>query len=571
MKERLFQILLLALLTGSVLLPGCKKTKVSVKGDGPAVSGFNPAMASVGDTLTVYGIGFNADGISNKVTVNGSPATVLSGNANVLKLIVPDGAGKGTVSVQSSLGTFNSSDAFTLTDRLAGTIDKDLTLVANKVYLLYGAVHVSSGHTLTIQPGTLILGQTASAASLIISDGATAVWKGTVEQPIVFTSDQQRGVRKPGNWTGVIFEQNTSATDDQLNYVRVEFAGAHKANQLGAAFLLKRGFDVGDFDYVMASYSQGDGFQCSGTSTDKRYLSHAIAFGCAGNDFSVLGSSSASGQYLLSLKDPEFADPLGSDGMLVQSQTGSVISQYTYIGYNGLARKSTPYPFNTIGSLDYNTDITKNPNAGRGVHIGGLDLSLATPALVSGRLSLYNSVIAARWLAGISCDGAASWNAFGTDAGSNVANCFITRTLVSKAHSLAINTNVAPYSGGPLAKENVAGIGFEKFTLLNDKTKLVQFSNQNDTTKRLDLEQIPRTDPPYDDLGLKNLSDITFLKSPQVLPLSGSPLLEGADYPTGSDLAADVFFHSEDFIGAFGGEDWTQTWANFDPQNKSYY
>ena len=54
------------------------------------------------------------------------------------------------------------------------------------------------------------------------------------------------------------------------------------------------------------------------------------------------------------------------------------------------------------------------------------------------------------------------------------------------------------------------------------------------------------------------------LASPSFLPESGSSLLSGADF---SGLTG---FETVDFIGAFGTEDWTAGWCNFDPQNTEY-
>ena len=51
--------------------------------------------------------------------------------------------------------------------------------------------------------------------------------------------------------------------------------------------------------------------------------------------------------------------------------------------------------------------------------------------------------------------------------------------------------------------------------------------------------------------------------SPKLLPLSNSPLLT-------STVVLPSGFATANYIGAFGTEDWTLTWANFDPQNTDY-
>ena len=51
------------------------------------------------------------------------------------------------------------------------------------------------------------------------------------------------------------------------------------------------------------------------------------------------------------------------------------------------------------------------------------------------------------------------------------------------------------------------------------------------------------------------------------IPLSGSPLLSGASFIDGSLSSG---FDNVSFIGAFGSDDWTKGWTNFDPQNAVY-
>jgi hypothetical protein len=57
------------------------------------------------------------------------------------------------------------------------------------------------------------------------------------------------------------------------------------------------------------------------------------------------------------------------------------------------------------------------------------------------------------------------------------------------------------------------------------------------------------------------------LTAPGLLPTGGSTLLSGADF-TGN--AADPFFQQVSFRGAFGTENWTSGWCNWDPQNTAY-
>ncbi|HLF12677.1 MAG TPA: hypothetical protein VJA26_15855, partial [Gammaproteobacteria bacterium] len=144
---------------------------------------------------------------------------------------------------------------------ITGDITSSRTLFADTVYTLKGFIHVANGATLTIQPGTKILGDFGTnGSSLFIMRGARIEAVGTAEFPIVFTSSRSANSRQPGDWGGLIIVGNapinrtgsiqlegtgtqagttsgtnyavtynggTVATDNSgtLRYVRVEFAG----------------------------------------------------------------------------------------------------------------------------------------------------------------------------------------------------------------------------------------------------------------------------------------------------------------------------------------------------------
>jgi len=123
------------------------------------------------------------------------------------------------------------------------------------VYVLKGFIHVANGATLTIQPGTKIIGDFSTVgSSLFVLRGAQINAQGTAQNPIVFTSSRTEGQRQAGDWGGLIIVGNgiinrgvpvilegTGTTGNPevdysggnnnadnsgiLRYVRVEFAG----------------------------------------------------------------------------------------------------------------------------------------------------------------------------------------------------------------------------------------------------------------------------------------------------------------------------------------------------------
>src|SRR5712672_2804521 len=84
----------------------------------------------------------------------------------------------------------------------------DRVFSADTVYVLTGLYYVESGHTLTIQPGTLIRGDKNSSGTIIVTKGAKLFAQGTLQRPIVFTSNQAPGSRAPGDWGGIILLGN---------------------------------------------------------------------------------------------------------------------------------------------------------------------------------------------------------------------------------------------------------------------------------------------------------------------------------------------------------------------------
>jgi predicted small secreted protein len=87
---------------------------------------------------------------------------------------------------------------------LIGPIAANRTLAADSQYVLRRVAKVMSGATLTIQPGTLILGDVNSPPSLLlVGRGARIIAEGTAANPIVFTSSRPFGERLAGDWGGI--------------------------------------------------------------------------------------------------------------------------------------------------------------------------------------------------------------------------------------------------------------------------------------------------------------------------------------------------------------------------------
>ena len=119
--------------------------------------------------------------------------------------------------------------------------------IAKGTYVLKGWVYVADDSELTIEPGTVIRGDKQTKAALIVERGGKIFAEGTANEPIVFTSNEAAGQRRPGDWGGLILcgnavnnqrEQqieggprsfhggnNDADNSGVLKYVRIEFAG----------------------------------------------------------------------------------------------------------------------------------------------------------------------------------------------------------------------------------------------------------------------------------------------------------------------------------------------------------
>ncbi len=187
-------------------------------------------------------------------------------------------------------------------DTLTGSITSSRTLFADTLYVLSGYVKVASGATLTIEPGTTIVGDVGVAgSSLWILRGAQIQAEGTADAPIVFTSGQPVGSRAPGDWGGILIIGNgiinrappvltegpqgvtetysggTDNTDDSgtLRYVRIEFAGYDVSGGAGQELNSLSLYAVGSgttLEYVQTLAGLDDGFEWWGGAVDGRFL-----------------------------------------------------------------------------------------------------------------------------------------------------------------------------------------------------------------------------------------------------------------------------------------------------------
>ena len=264
---------------------------------------------------------------------------------------------------------FNSTDQQypEPTQILSGNITKDTKLYKKDIYLLLGNVFITDNVTLSIEPGTLILGDFNTKASLVISNGAKIIAEGTLTDPIIFSSN--RGVKKSGDWGGIFILGNSptnrleerskldygfnpsspemilyGGTDKESNsgilkYVRIEYAGKRTKNYGYFNGLTLAG--VGSetiLENIMISYCQGDSFSILGGNTT---LSQLVSFRSKRSDFKFNYGAQSFMTNSLAIKSPYYSSSDGASSIYLASYNNMEEVDITKKGTNLQAENLT--------------------------------------------------------------------------------------------------------------------------------------------------------------------------------------------------------------------------------------
>lgn len=430
------------------------------------------------------------------------------------------------------------------------TVSSDITTNTtwSGIIKLANKIYVKNGATLTIAPGTIIRGDKATQGTLIITKGSKIIADGTVNNPIVFTSNESVGSRAEGDWGGVIVLGNavnnqpggkaniegiTPSTDTEfggsddadnsgiIRYVRIEFAGiALQPNKEVNGITFGSVGNKTLVDNVQVSFSGDDSFEWFGGTVDCKHL---IAFRGLDDDFDTDFGYRGRVQFGLIVRDANMSDAAGDSngfesdndatGSNAKPLTAPVFSNITLIGPKGDGTTSLPQgeKFEKAFRLRRNT---------------------AT--------SVFNTIVTG-WEKGLSIEG--------TSTEDNVTG----DTLVFANNILAnFNTATKVVTATPVFYSTWFG------------------AKSNDTTSLLT------------DIKFKSPFGLDATIDARLTP--GSVAATGADFknkkfvggfvtePTG----ANTFWTETKYRGAFNvtdntaKTDWTDGWANFDPENTAY-
>jgi hypothetical protein len=212
-----------------------------------------------------------------------------------------------------------------------GNISTNTTWTKKSTYLLQGNVYVTNGATLTIEPGTVIRGDSESNAVLVVTKGSFINAQGTDTDPIVFTSNKQS--RKPGDWGGVIIigdapinrfggsaslpfdldqtkaiygGNNVQSNSGVFRFVRIEFAGKKiKGFKEYNALSLAAVGSKTQIDHVMCSYSGDDSFEVYGGEVN---FSKLVSFRANDDDFHFTQGAQCNIDNSLAVRNPYYSN-----------------------------------------------------------------------------------------------------------------------------------------------------------------------------------------------------------------------------------------------------------------------
>lgn len=536
------------------------------------ITSISPTTAPINSTVTITGTQFGSTPASNTVTFGGNAmAEVLTATTTQLVVRVPANVQNGSISVRTNGQTVASTQQFTVGARpvinKTGNIAANETWTVGNVYLIQGFTYVKSGVTLTIEPGTIIKGGDGSldptgqqkGGTLIIDAGAKIEARGTEAKPIVFTSNKAIGQRKYGDWGGVVivgkspqnrqgstnFEGGISGqigtfnepTDNSgtFQYVRIEFAGIALSpnNEINGLTLYGVGSGT-TMDHIQISYSGDDSFEWFGGSVNMKYL---IAHRSFDDDFDTDWGYTGNVQYAVSLRDPNVADQSGSNSIETDNFSGS--GQVATPAANAGLPQTAPV-FANVSAFVFTGTPSNAVTAG-----GSGSYQSAIHHRRNSNLALFNSVFAG-YPEGIRLDNGQAGPSTALVNGTGTSLLLAANTLQLRGIVLA-NTEI------PTSTTAVRGANGVTNAQAQAYFSTAAYANQ----------VIPSTGVTALLFNAQNFN----LTAPNFLPGAGSPLLTGAIWDGRANIG---FFDKTTHKGAFGTTDWTQGWANFDPQNTNY-
>ena len=441
------------------------------------------------------------DPIDAAVVIDSSTTTVDSA-------VVVDGGAAGCTSNVDVMGEITASTSWT----------------SDKCYYLKSHVFVRSPAVLTVAAGTRIFGGLGS--SLVVTQGAKLMAVGTAAAPIVFSSNKAVGMRRGGDWGGIVLlgrapinpqggtqfiegfpasETRTvyGGTDPadssgELRYVRIEFAGFELSPGRELNGLSCGACGSGTvIDFVQTHMGSDDGVEMFGGTANLKHL-------------------------VISSPDD---DGLDWDFGWVGKVQWLIIQQTASLGDAGYEADSHPTDFDrtprsmpTISNaiMIFNRSAIKNQV--------GMVLCRGIVA------RLTNHIVA--FFSGLAADVRDTQMLAAGGRPQVIADTYIKNSIFFQNAPAMDNFPAEAMTGTPPADND--GNLFDEAGIFG-----VNATSMNRVTDPM-------------------LTDARNATAPNFKPMAGSPALTGAAVPT------DTFFdQAATYVGAIGATDWTTGWTAF--------
>jgi len=466
------------------------------------------------------------------------------------------------------------------------------TLDATKPYLLKGQVFIPTGVTLTVPAGTVIKGDKATKATLVVQPGGKLVANGTANSPVVFTSAQGVGERDRGDWGGIVMLGNafvnqtakpkiegiqpdqsfgsslaesatpaTNATENSgtLKYVRIEYAGIELTPNNETNSLTMGGLGNGTIvEYVQVSFGGDDGFEWFGGTVNGKYL---VSHGMWDDDFDTDFGWSGNVQYGLVVRNPAVADQSGSNAFESDNQSnGNPIASLCDATSSsaGNATGCTRGVFSNITVLGPRETNSRSINANyqNAMHIRRRS-----------SISVFNSFFSG-FRVGLRIDDDGTYFNLAQGNGKHSNNLLSVPGNVGAA-STSTASEALYATGIRFFPANDGTIDGTTATAAGNAIPIETYWKASNG----ELKNITTTTP-ITNLGIAaNLywagqAAASYPSNPNFSLLAGD-LNTGASY-SDAKLTGGFFTTTGTFRGAFGATDWTDGWSEFQPINKVY-
>lgn len=399
-------------------------------------------------------------------------------------------------------------------------ITSNTTWTANNIYQLEGGfIYVKDNATLTIEAGTIIKGK---ESALIITRGSKIIAKGSASKPIVFTSSKEKGKRNLGDWAGLVIlgkapinvPGGEAVLEGGLDANLGKFGGTDPKDNSGALSYVR--IEFAGIAYQTDKEINSLTMAAVGSETQIDHVQ--CSFG--GDDAFEWFGGNVNGKYLIAFK----------------TQDDMFDTDFGYSGKNQfVVGISDPQLADISGSNAFESD-----NDGQGtVNEPFTDAKFSNVTIAGPKV--YATTFNNNFKRGAHIRRASK---------QDILNSVITGfPTVYRPENKTVDYIL---DGNSLFKANIF-----------DENKLID-SSKNTTLapKYAGVETKVKADNTISTLSTIGFTDAAAFN---FVPRANSPLLSGANF---SDL--DTYFEKTTYRGAFGSDDWTKGWANFDPQNTDY-